>query len=125
MVLKQTPSTSVSTPWVQIIPSVHQILVYNLGLFEMLEGGPIPVWSESGLEAWDKHIRNFRRAAGCRARQISFKSNLEDIFVRMLIISSPNVAESHQDIFNKNPLSAVLHVEATDDSLAIYSMYLH
>ena len=38
------------------------------GLFEMLEGGPIAVWSESGLEAWNKHIRNFRSGARCRAR---------------------------------------------------------
>ena len=61
----------------------------------MLDGGPITVWSESGLEAWNKHIRNFRSEAGCRVRQALVKSNLEDILVCMLIIFMFN------DIFNK------------------------
>ena len=60
----------------------------------------------------------------CRARQASVTSNLEDILVCILIISSRIVAKSRHDIFNTNRQSAVLHVEATDDSLEIYSMYL-
>ena len=91
----------------------------NVGpwLFEMLDGGPIAVWSESGLEAWNKLIGNFRSEAGCRVRRTSVKSNLEDILVCMLIIYIFN------DIFNKTRHSAVPHVEATDDSLSIYLMY--
>eukprot|EP00112_Aurelia_sp_Birch-Aquarium-sp1_P004598 Seg1522.2 transcript_id=Seg1522.2/GoldUCD/mRNA.D3Y31 product="Major antigen" protein_id=Seg1522.2/GoldUCD/D3Y31 len=65
-------------PWVKVSPSVHQMLAHNWQLFQMLEGKPIAVWSESGLEAWNKHIRNFRSGAGCRARQTSVRENLED-----------------------------------------------
>ena len=77
----------------------------------MLEGGPIAVWSESSLEAWNKHIRNFRSGGGCRARQNSVKSNLEDIFVRMLITSSPTVAKSRHCIFKKSRRSAELFLQ--------------
>ena len=62
----------------------------------MLEGGPIAVWSESGLEAWNKDLRNFQSGAGCRTRYTSAKSNLEGIFVRMLIISSQIATKSRQ-----------------------------
>ena len=48
----------------------------------MLDGGPIVVWSESGLEALNKHFKNFRS----RARQTSVESNLEDILGCMLIV---------------------------------------
>ena len=71
------------------------------------------------------HIRNLQSGVGCRARQILGKSNLEDVFVSMLIISSPIVAKSRQDRVNKNRQSTVPYVEATDNSLAIYSLYLH
>ena len=83
----------------------------------MLDGGPIAVWSESDLEAGNKHFRNFRSETGCRVRQTSVKSNLEDILVCMLIIYIFN------DVFNKDRQSTVPHIEATDDGLAIYSMY--
>ena len=111
-------------PCVRITPSVHQMLAHNWELFEVLQGGPIVIWSESGLEAWKKHIRNFRSGAGCRARQNSAKSNLEDIFVRMLITSSPAVAKSRHFIFKKSRQSAQPHFETTDDSLAIDLMYV-
>ena len=97
-------------PCIKITQSVHQMLAHNWELFEMLEGGPIAVWSESGLEAWNKDLRNFQSGAGCRTRYTSAKSNLEGIFVRMLIISSQIVTKSRQDIFNRNRQSTVPHL---------------
>ena len=42
-------------PLVQISPTVHQMLAHNWELFQIMNGGPIARWSESGLEAWNKH----------------------------------------------------------------------
>lgn len=110
-------------PWVRISPSTHQMLAHNWELFEMLDGSSIAVWSESGLEAWNKHIRNFRSGAGCRARQISTKANIQDIFVRMLITSAPVVAKARQNILIKKVHSPEVHTAATKESATINSMY--
>ena len=88
-------------PWVSISPSVHQMLAHNWQLFEMLEGKPIAIWSESALESWNKHIRNFRSGAGCRSRQTSVSANIHDIFVRMLITSAPAVAHARRNVLKR------------------------
>ena len=111
-------------PWVRISPSVHQMLDHNWELFDMLGGNPIAVWSESGLEAWNKHIRNFRSGAGCRARQSSVKNNITDIFVRMLITSAPAVAKARQNVIQKSKRQGVLYTAATKENALIKSMYI-
>ena len=102
-------------PWVRITPSVHQMLAHNWELFEITEGGPIAVWSESAIEAWNKHVRNFRSGAGCRARQNSVKNNINDTFVRMLITSAPAVAKVRDTTLKKKrqglPLLLVMYEE--------------
>ena len=85
-------------PWVSISPSVHQMLTQ---LFEMMEGKPIDIWSESTLESWNKHIRNFRSGAGCRSRQTSVSANIHDIFVRMLITSAPAIAHARRNVLKR------------------------
>ena len=76
-------------PWVRISPFTHQMFAHNWELFEILDGRSIAVWSESDQEAWNKHVQNYRSGVGCRARQMSTKANIQDIFVRMLITSAP------------------------------------
>ena len=80
---------SIHFPWVKITPSVHQMLGHNPELFQMQQGKSIAKYSESALEAWNKHIRAFRSGPACRARQNSAANNIHDVFVRMLIMSSP------------------------------------
>ena len=80
---------SIHFPWVKITPSVHQMLGLNPELFQMQQGKSIAKYSESALEAWNKHIRAFRSGPACRARQNSAANNIHDVFVRMLIMSSP------------------------------------
>ena len=43
-------------PWVQIIPSVHQMCAHAWQLFEMNKGDPISTWSEIPLESWNKRM---------------------------------------------------------------------
>ena len=85
------------------VPKMYTGIVHHLftkcwpitgSSFRCLRVGQFAVWSESGLEVWSKHIRNFRSGVGCGTRQTSVKPNLEDISVCMLIMSSPNVAKS-------------------------------
>ena len=95
-------------PWVRITPSVQQMLAHNWELFDIMERGPIAVWSESAVEAWNKHVRNFRSGAGCRARQNSVENNINDIFVRMLITSAPAVAKVRDTMLKKKRQSPAL-----------------
>lgn len=85
-------------PWVKISLSVHQMLAHNWRLFQIMEGKPIAIWSENGLESWNKHIRNFRSDAGCRLHQTSVSANIHDIFVRMLITSAPAIAHARRNV---------------------------
>ena len=111
-------------PWVRVSPSVHQMLAHNWELFEMMNGSPIARWSESGLEAWNKHIRNFRSGAGCRARQNSVKNNIQDIFVRMLITSAPAIANARQHLLRKERKKTVVFSAASQEESMINSMYI-
>ena len=110
-------------PWVFITTSVHQMLAHSWQLFEMQDGGPIAIWSESGVEAWNKHVRNFRSGAGCRARQTSVKANINDIFVRMLITSAPIIAKVRQDLMTKRRQSTSVAYVSNEEESLIQSMY--
>lgn len=88
-------------PWIYITPSVHQMLAHTWESFEMQNGEPIAIWSENALECWNKHIRNLRSGAGCRARQTSVQANINDVFVRMLIASAPIIAKVRQHLVSQ------------------------
>ena len=110
-------------PWVFITPSVHQMLAHSWQLFEMQDGGPIAIWSESGVEAWNKHVRNFRSGAGCRARQTSVQANINDIFVRMLITSAPIIAKIRQDLMTQRRQSSSVACMSNEEESLIQLMY--
>ena len=55
-------------------------------------GYPIAKWSENPIESWNKHVCAYRSGPAIRARQCSNKSNISDIFRRMLIQSHPKIA---------------------------------
>ena len=111
-------------PWVRVSPSVHQMLAHNWELFEMMNGSPIARWSESGLEAWDKHIRNFQSGARCRACQNSVKNNIQDIFVRMLITSAPAIATARQHLLRKERKKTIVLSAASHEESIIKAMYI-
>ena len=110
-------------PWVQMSPSVHQMLAHNWELVDILEGKPIAVWSESGLEAWNKHVRNFRSGAGCRARQNSVQNNIHDIFVRMLVTSSPVISKARSMLVKRNRQNRTEERPLTEEETIVQSMY--
>ena len=110
-------------PWVFITSSVQQMLAHSWQLCEMQDGGPIAIWSASGVEAWNKHVRNFRSKAGCRTRQTSAQANINDIFMRMLITSAPTIAKTKQDLVTqRRQSSSVAYVSNEEESL-IQLMY--
>ena len=111
-------------PWVKITPSVHQMLAHNWELFEMQNGGPIAIWSESALESWNKHLRNFRSGAGCRARQMSVRCNIQDVFVRMLVTSAPVIASVRRNLLVKRQQSSCPSVVPNQEEVIIKGMYL-
>ena len=110
-------------PWVRITPSVHQMLAHNWELFEITEGAPIAVWSECAVEAWNKHVRNFRCGAGCRARQNSVENNISDIFVRMLVTSAPAVAKVRDTVLKKKRQNPPLFHAMNEEEALIDSLY--
>ena len=79
-------------PWVVITNSVHQLCAHSWELFELNNGSSISKWSESPLEAWNKHVRSFKSGTSSRSRQTSIRANLHDIFRRMLITSHPAIS---------------------------------
>ena len=78
--------------WIMIIPTVHQLCAHSWEMFELNAGKSIAKWSENPLESWNKHVRSFRSGPAARARQMSVKTNIYDIFRRMLITSHPIIA---------------------------------
>lgn len=85
-------------PWVMITNGVHQLLAHSWELFLMNNGRSIGKWSESPLEAWNKHIQSFKSGTACRARQVSMRLNLYDVFRRMLVISHPTIASRRHNL---------------------------
>ena len=79
-------------PWAMISPSVHTMCAHYWELFEMNNCSPIAAYSEQSGEHWNKHIRNIKSGAGCRAQQSSIQVNTRDIFVRISNRSHPNIA---------------------------------
>ena len=79
-------------PWAMISPSVHTMCAHYWELYHMNDGSPIAAYSEQSGEHWNKHIRNTKSGAGCRARQSSIQVNTHDIFARMFIRSHPTIA---------------------------------
>ena len=104
-------------------PSVHQMLAHNWELFDIVEGKPIAVWSESGLEAWNKHVRSFRSGAGCRARQNSVQNNIHDVFVRMLVTSSPVISKARSTLVQRKRQKRIEERPLTEEEAIIESMY--
>ena len=80
-------------PWIMIIPSVHQMCAHGLELFQLNDGLYIAKWSENPIESCNKHVRSFQSGTAARARQLSVKENIHNIFRRMLIMSHPFVAK--------------------------------
>ena len=78
--------------WVMIIPTFHQLCGHSWQLFERNNGSSIAKWSESPVESWNKYVRSFQSGPASRARQLSIKDNIHDIFRRMLIDSHPAIA---------------------------------
>lgn len=78
--------------WIMIIPSYHQMCAHSWEMFQWNDGRSIAKWSESPVESWNKHVRAFQSGPSARARQLSIKDNIHDIFRRMLIKSHPEIA---------------------------------
>ena len=78
--------------WAVITNTVHQLCAHSWELFQLNSGKSIGKWSESPLEAWNKHVRSFKSGPSCRSRQTSVKENLHDVFKRMLILSHPEIS---------------------------------
>ena len=72
--------------------SVHTMCAHYWELFQINDCSPIAEYSEQSSEHWNKHIRNIKSGAGCRARQTSIQVNTHDIFVRISIRSHPFIA---------------------------------
>ena len=114
--------------WVRISPSVQQMLAHNWDLFQMQEGAPIGFWSDISLASRDKHIRNFRSGAGCRARHrhdtVSIKNNINDIFVRMLITSAPAVAFVRRNMLVSRQQSTKTYYVPNCEEAMVYDMFV-
>ena len=78
--------------WIMIIPSFHQMCAHSWEMFDWNNGQSIAKWSEGPVESWNKHVRAFQSGPASRARQLSIKDNIHDIFRRMLIVSHPEIA---------------------------------
>lgn len=78
--------------WIMIIPTIHQLCAHSWEMFQLNQGKSIAMWSENPLESWNKHVRSFQSGPAARARQMSVKTNIYDIFRRMLITSHPIIA---------------------------------
>ena len=78
--------------WVNIIPTVHQMLGHAWELFLFNDGDSVANWSESPVESWNKYVRGYQSGIGSKARQTSIEENVHDIFRRMLISSHPVIA---------------------------------
>ena len=69
-------------PWARITPTLHKVLAHSAQLIEDYNGGRgLRSLSEEGLKACHKHIRRYREQL---ARKFSFKTNIQDIFIRLL-----------------------------------------
>ena len=79
-------------PWAMLSPTVHTMCAHYWELFQINDCSPIAEYSEQSSEHWNKHIRNIKSGAGCRARQTSIQVNTHDIFVRISICSHPFIA---------------------------------
>ena len=111
--------------WVYMFPTVHQMLGHNWELLAITNGKPIGVWSETGLEEWNKHIRSYRQGVACRARQTSVTDNISDILRRMLKVSAPIIAKTRTELVKSagNRHNAEHHIRTADDIL-ISQMYI-
>ena len=85
-------------PWVPINPSLHQMCAHSWQLFMMTYPEPIAIYSEQSQEHWNKHLSRFKSGTGARARQHSVKTNINDVFARMLHLSNPLVASKKRSI---------------------------
>ena len=76
-------------PWVYIFQTVHSMCGHLYELFELNGGSSIAVYAEQSSEAWNKHIRGYKSGVAAKARQLSVKVNLLDIFNRIMIRTHP------------------------------------
>ena len=65
--------------------SAPNFVTYSGVFFYFLEGKPIAVWSGADSQS-------FRSGAGCRIRQTSIQNNTRNIFLNMLVTSSPVIS---------------------------------
>lgn len=75
-------------PWFYMPTSVHKILIHG---YEIIESMLLPIgqMSEEAQESCNKFIRSFREDF---ARKFSRKTNMEDIFQRLLVASDPLIS---------------------------------
>ena len=93
-----------SFPFAYIAPSVHQLCAHSHELMELADGEPIGIYSEQGLEAWNKHIRAFKSGPATRARQMSIEINNYDVYIRMFLLSHPSVYGKRRQVYCKECL---------------------
>ncbi|CAL4122373.1 unnamed protein product, partial [Meganyctiphanes norvegica] len=67
-------------------PTVHKLLAHSVESIKLNDGYGLGLLAEDALEGTHKELR---RAGNHHARMTSSKSHLEDMFVRMWIISDP------------------------------------
>ena len=119
--------------WVMIIPSVHQNLGHAWEMFELNNGHSIAKWSKNPIEVWNKHVRSFQSGPAACACQVSVKSNIHDVFKRMLIVSHPRIVTKkirptcsicgETGHSSRSSLNKTTDTPETDEKLRINFMY--
>ncbi|KAI6651099.1 hypothetical protein LOD99_5449 [Oopsacas minuta] len=85
-----------SFPWVNITPTLHQLLAYSEEILrEMNFGYELKCFSEEGSEACNKLIRKYMEHL---ARKTSFEDNVIDIFLRLSFESDPVLMKSRSTV---------------------------
>ena len=77
-------------PWVSITPTLHKLLAHAPELIELNSGFGLKAWSEEGLEANNKRMRQIRTNLSRKDNQVN---NLSDIYNRLWFGSDPLVVE--------------------------------
>ncbi len=85
-------------PWAFISPTFHQLCAHYWQLFVFTDGEPIGQYSEQASESWNKYIKSYRSGPACRARQLNSTMNIRDIFMSMVLRSSPAMASRKRSV---------------------------
>ena len=80
-------------PWVSITPSLHKLLAHSAELIRANDGCGLEAFSEEGMEANNKRLRQIRTEL---SRKTSQQDNLTDCFKRLWTGSDPLVCQERR-----------------------------